>query len=63
MRHVSTKVMVERLSGLINTNDLSAWEQGFVMKLKRIADAGHITSLSDKQVEALDELHAKHFSS
>ncbi|MBB5443258.1 MULTISPECIES: hypothetical protein [unclassified Paraburkholderia] len=62
MKHVSTATMIERLSGLLGTNDLTDWEQGFVRQLDAIRSAGRVTSLSDKQVERLDELHAKHFA-
>ncbi|MGF6936820.1 hypothetical protein OKW41_005982 [Paraburkholderia sp. UCT70] len=62
MRHVSTTEMIQRLSGLLDTNDLSEWEQGFVRQLDAIRSAGHVTSLTDKQFDRLDELHAKHFA-
>ncbi|MBB5443644.1 MULTISPECIES: hypothetical protein [unclassified Paraburkholderia] len=62
MRHVSTTEMIQRLSGLLGTDDLTEWEQGFVRQLDAIRSTGHVTSLSDKQVERLDELHAKHFA-
>lgn len=61
MRHLSTAQMIERLTGLLGTNDLNAWEQDFVSSLQRHAAAGKVTNLTDKQVERLDELHAKHF--
>ncbi|MBN3777406.1 hypothetical protein G3O06_07555 [Burkholderia sp. Ac-20345] len=62
MRLYSTATMIERLTGLIGTNDLTEWEQEFVRKLDKIRCAGHVTDLSDKQVERLDELHSKHFA-
>ena len=62
MRHYSTAVLIERLSGLLDTPDLTDWEQGFVRKLEALRQAGEVTSLSDRQVERLDELHAKHFA-
>ncbi|MGF6878398.1 hypothetical protein [Paraburkholderia sp. MM5477-R1] len=62
MRHVSTTEMIQRLSGLLGTDDLTEWEQGFVHQLDAIRSAGRVTSLTDKQVERLDELHAKHFA-
>lgn len=61
MRHVSTTEMIKRLCGLLDTNDLSEWQQGFVRQLDAIRSAGKVTSLTDKQVDRLDELHAKHF--
>ncbi|ADG20358.1 conserved hypothetical protein [Paraburkholderia atlantica] len=62
MRHLSTTEMIQRLAGLLGTNDLTEWEQGFVRQLDEIRSAGRVTSLSDKQVDRLDELHAKHFN-
>ncbi|MGF6806251.1 hypothetical protein OKW30_001377 [Paraburkholderia sp. Clong3] len=62
MRHVSTTEMIQRLSGLLGTDDLNGWEQTFVTNLQRFVSAGKVTELTDKQVERLDELHAKHFA-
>jgi hypothetical protein len=62
VKHVSTTTMIERLVGLLGTNDLTDWEQGFVRQLDTIRSAGRVTSLSDKQVDRLDELHSKHFA-
>ncbi|SDR16783.1 hypothetical protein [Paraburkholderia tuberum] len=61
-RHYSTTDMIKKLSGLLGTKDLTEWEQGFVRQLDAIRSAGRVTSLTDKQVERLDELHAKHFA-
>jgi hypothetical protein len=61
-RLYSTAVMTERLSGLLGTKDLTDWESGFVESCqKRLAD-GHITSLTERQVETLERLHSKHFA-
>ncbi len=57
----STTTMIERLSGCLDTGDLSAWEEGFVRSLVERKEAGQITRLSERQVEHLDRLHAKHF--
>ncbi|MCA8017776.1 hypothetical protein [Burkholderia metallica] len=62
MKHVSTATMIERLTGLLDTHDLTEWEQEFVRKLDTIRQSGRVTDLSDKQVERLDELHNKHFA-
>ncbi|GJH31405.1 hypothetical protein CBA19CS91_01630 [Paraburkholderia hospita] len=61
-RHYSTAQMVERLSGLLGTNDLSDWEQGFVTNLQRAVADGNVTQLTEKQIESLDQLHARHFA-
>ena len=62
MRHYSTAAMIERLSELLGTSDLTEWEQRFVENLQRHAQAGEVTKLTDKQVETLDQLHSKHFA-
>ena len=62
MRHVSTTTMIQRLAGMLGTKDLSDWEQGFVTTLKRYVDERRVTELTDKQVEALDQLHERHFA-
>lgn len=58
----STTTMIERLSGCLDTGDLSAWEEWFVRSLVERKNAGQVTQLSDRQAEALERLHAKHFT-
>jgi hypothetical protein len=59
---ISTTTMIQKLTGLIGTSDLNAWEAGFVAKLYRYVEAGRVTELTDNQVERLEELHNKHFA-
>jgi NADPH-dependent curcumin reductase CurA len=59
---VSTTTMIQRLEGMLDTSDLNAWEQDFVTRLSELLASGQVLKLSDKQVEALDKLHAKHFA-
>lgn len=54
--------MIQRLEGMLDTSDLNAWEQDFVTRLSELLASGQVLKLSDKQVEALDKLHAKHFA-
>ena len=61
-RHYSTSVMVERLIGLLGTKDVSDWEEDFIKSLQRRLVDGQITSLTERQVDALDRLHSKHFA-
>ena len=60
-RHYSTTSMIEKLSALLGTDDLSPWETDFVTSVKRRMDAGEVTKLSERQV-TLDRLHSKHFA-
>jgi hypothetical protein len=62
MRHYSTAMMIERLSGLLGTKDLTEWETNFVQSLKIQIAERNASSLSERQVERLDELHSKHFA-
>lgn len=61
-RIVSTATMIEQLAGLLGTDDLSDWEQGFVESLVEARADGRLLNLSGKQVEALDRLYRKHFA-
>lgn len=58
---VSTATMIRRLSGMLDTRDLSEWEQQFVRSLVEKLDAGRVTSLTERQVETLERLHGRHF--
>ena len=58
---VSTATMIRRLSGMLDTRDLSEWEQQFVRSLVEKIDAGRVTSLTERQVETLERLHGRHF--
>jgi hypothetical protein len=62
MRHVSTAVMIEKLVGMLGTDDLSDWETTFVKSLQQRLTEGSVTSLTERQIDALDRLHNKHFA-
>jgi hypothetical protein len=62
MRHYSTQSMIERLLGLLGTDDLNEWETGFLESMRRRLDAKTVTSMSDAQVTALENLFNKHFA-
>ncbi|AOY93798.1 hypothetical protein BKK79_20200 [Cupriavidus sp. USMAA2-4] len=59
---VSTTTMIQRLEGLLGTDDLNTSEQSFVRSLATRMHAGEVTKLSGDQVEKLDELHGRHFA-
>lgn len=61
-RHISTTEMIKRLTGMLGTHDLSEWESNFVMSLEHRLNAGEVTKLTERQVETLDRIHAKHFA-
>jgi hypothetical protein len=54
--------MVERLIGLLGTKDVSDWEQDFIKSLQRRLADNSLTALTERQVDALDRLHSKHFA-
>jgi hypothetical protein len=55
--------MVKRISGLLDTNDLSDWESDFVQSIvERTHDGDNTTSLTEKQIDVLERIHNQHFS-
>lgn len=62
-RSVSVGTMIEQLSGLLGTADLSDWEQGFVENMVRESGGGMKTSrLSEAQVDKVEQVWRKHFA-
>ena len=60
----SINTQVKRVSGLLDTKDLSDWEQDFVSSVTQQTNEGNNTSsLTDKQIECLERIHNKHFAS
>ena len=59
----SLNTQVRRVSGLLDTKDLSDWEQDFVSSISQQTKEGNNTSsLTDKQIECLERIHSKHFA-
>ena len=57
---VSVQGMVKRLEGLLDTDDLSTWEQGYVKSMaKQVANK---KDLSENQLTVLENLFNKHFA-
>lgn len=60
----SINTQVKRVSGLLDTKDLSDWEQDFVSSItQQTNDGNNTSSLTDKQIECLERIHSKHFAS
>lgn len=58
----SLNTMVKRVAGLADTKDITDWENQFVKSLvERTRNGDNTTTLTDKQIERLEELHSKHF--
>lgn len=58
----STRVMVDKLEGLLGTEDLNEWEHKFVTDMVARRDENRLTGLSERQVRSLQNLHDKHFA-
>jgi hypothetical protein len=61
-KHVSTQNMIEKLSGMIGTNDLTGWEDKFVRDMYRKFEKKAISQLTDSQIEVIENLYNKHFA-
>ena len=58
----SLGAMVKQLEPMLNTNELTPWEQGFVQRLVERSDHGRDTlKLSVNSIGRLVELYRKHF--
>ena len=54
--------MVKRVAGLADTTDVSDWENGFIKSvLEKTKNGDDTRSLTEKQIDVLERLHAKHF--
>jgi hypothetical protein len=59
----SIGTMIKRISGLLGTSDLNAWEQCFVSGVvEKTNDGEQTTALSAKQIETIERIHDKHFA-
>lgn len=60
---VSVGVMVKQLSGLLDTEDLSDWENEFVGNVVDRTQEGEVTgTLSERQVTTVERIWRKHFA-
>lgn len=59
----SVRTMLIQLAGLVDTRDVSDWENGFLKSVLRQSENGARTSpLSEKQLERIEQLWRKHFA-
>jgi len=65
MKHVSLQEKIKAIGGL-KDNDLTPWEQGFVVtvghKAHQATQAGQVTAFSDNQIEKIEQIYDKHFN-
>lgn len=56
--------MIKALLGLVNTRDVSDWENEFIQSIDARTNHGATTDrLTSKQVEKIEQTYRKHFSS
>lgn len=59
----SLNTMVQRVSGLVDTKDLTDWESDFVTSVvEQTNDGKNTTSLTEKQIDVLERIFRKHFA-
>lgn len=59
----SLNTMVKRVSGLLDTKDLSDWEDDFVRSItERTRDGDDTTALTEKQITCLERIFHRHFA-
>lgn len=61
-RLYSTRSMVERLTGLLGTKDLTEWENQFVESMQRRLANNSLTTITAAQATALETVFNKHFA-
>jgi hypothetical protein len=58
----SINSMLKQLHGLLDTQDLTPWQQSFVRSCWSRSEEGTNTArLTEKQVELVPEIYSKHF--
>lgn len=59
----SINTMVKRISGLAGTNDVSDWEDDFILSIVEQTDeSDNTTSLTEKQITVIERIFRKNFS-
>lgn len=59
----SLNTQVKKCAGLIDTTDVSDWENEFLTSVNEQTDEGNNTSsLTEKQVICLERIYRKHFA-
>ncbi len=55
--------MVKKIAGLVDTTDVTDWENQFLKSvLAQTADGDNTTNLTEKQIDVVERLHNKHFA-
>lgn len=60
---ISLGAMVKRLAGLVDTCDISDWENQFLKSVLAATRSGDDTrTLTDKQIDVIERIFRNHFS-
>ena len=55
--------MVQQLSGLVGTKDVSDWEDEFIGSIvERTSNGARTSHLTEKQVEQVERIYRNHFA-
>lgn len=60
MKSIAQKL--EQLTGMVDTKDLTDWQNRFVKSVNEQVECRGTTCLSDRQIEILEEIHGRHFA-
>lgn len=59
----SLNAMVKAVSGMLDTRDLSDWENDFVRSVvEKTKDGDDTRALSERQIDSLERIYQKHFA-
>lgn len=58
----STNIMIKKCAGLVDTRDVTDWENRFLKSvMERTENGNRPDRLSEAQLESLQRIHDKHF--
>lgn len=59
----SLNTMVKKCAGLVDTTDVSDWENQFLKSVaEKTGEGNNTTSLTEKQIVVLERIYGKHFA-
>ena len=59
----STNTMLKQCAGLVDTTDVTDWQNSFLKSvLARSENGSRPDLLSEKQLEVLESIHSRHFA-
>lgn len=59
----SVNTMIKKISGLQDTNRVTAWENEFISSVvTKTRDGLVVSTLTDKEIDKVEQIHATHFA-